>query len=329
MKKSQGITLIALIVTIIVLLILAGVSLNLISGTNGILTRAEIAVEANSKAMAKEDIELIIAEIQMGDYESGNVMTLTTLSDGTGNNDLEDNSRIDNVNYSGSGNLEGEYDSRDGKRYSFTVSEDFVVTIEGLASATSHRVSYNANGGTENVPDSVRVETGTNVSVVFDNDYLPSKVSYNFIGWSENSNWKTAEDGVLYTSTGTTSFEMGSSNVTLYAIWEFNQTYASQHPEIHIPTGFHYLTGTVSTGYVITDDNTNDEINNGNEFVWIPVQSSNLYVQNTASTNYAFSEIYGDKLGVTNILGVEVENALDATLPEAEIVNGAGGFWCR
>lgn len=43
MKKQNGITLIALVITIIVLLILAGVSISMISGDNGIATRAQQA----------------------------------------------------------------------------------------------------------------------------------------------------------------------------------------------------------------------------------------------------------------------------------------------
>ena len=39
-KRERGITLIALVVTIVVLLILAGVSLNLVLGNNGIITKA-------------------------------------------------------------------------------------------------------------------------------------------------------------------------------------------------------------------------------------------------------------------------------------------------
>jgi type II secretory pathway pseudopilin PulG len=45
LKNSQGITLVALIVTIIVLLILAGVSINLVVGENGILNKAQNAVK--------------------------------------------------------------------------------------------------------------------------------------------------------------------------------------------------------------------------------------------------------------------------------------------
>ena len=40
-KKSAGITLVALIITVIVMLILAGVSLNAIVGDNGIITKKE------------------------------------------------------------------------------------------------------------------------------------------------------------------------------------------------------------------------------------------------------------------------------------------------
>ena len=42
-KTNEGITLIALVITIIILLILAGVSIAMLTGNNGILTRAQNA----------------------------------------------------------------------------------------------------------------------------------------------------------------------------------------------------------------------------------------------------------------------------------------------
>ena len=42
-KNTKGITLIALVITIIVLLILAGVSIAMLTGDNGILTQAQNA----------------------------------------------------------------------------------------------------------------------------------------------------------------------------------------------------------------------------------------------------------------------------------------------
>lgn len=54
MKRQNGITLIALIITIIVLLILAAVSIIAISGENGILARAVISKEKTEEAQVKE-----------------------------------------------------------------------------------------------------------------------------------------------------------------------------------------------------------------------------------------------------------------------------------
>ena len=41
LKSKKGITLVALVVTIVVLLILAGVSINLVLGDNGIISKAQ------------------------------------------------------------------------------------------------------------------------------------------------------------------------------------------------------------------------------------------------------------------------------------------------
>ena len=61
-KKAKGITLISLVITIIILLILAGVTLSLTLGDNGIITQAEKAKEAHEIAAIKEDIQLVILD---------------------------------------------------------------------------------------------------------------------------------------------------------------------------------------------------------------------------------------------------------------------------
>ncbi|MEI3356516.1 MAG: hypothetical protein V8R81_05695 [Clostridia bacterium] len=55
---EQGITLIALVITIIVLLILAGVSIATLTGDNGILKQANQAKENNNSAAAREKVEV-------------------------------------------------------------------------------------------------------------------------------------------------------------------------------------------------------------------------------------------------------------------------------
>ncbi len=57
-KSSKGITLIALVITIIVLLILAGVSISMLTGDNGIITQAKKAKEKTEEAKIKEEQEL-------------------------------------------------------------------------------------------------------------------------------------------------------------------------------------------------------------------------------------------------------------------------------
>ena len=57
-KQEKGITLIALVVTIIVLLILAGVAISLTIGNNGLFTRAENAANTWRKAEANEQTEM-------------------------------------------------------------------------------------------------------------------------------------------------------------------------------------------------------------------------------------------------------------------------------
>lgn len=57
-NTDKGITLIALVITIIVVLILAGVAIATITGENGILTKVVVAKEKTSEAEAKETIQL-------------------------------------------------------------------------------------------------------------------------------------------------------------------------------------------------------------------------------------------------------------------------------
>lgn len=72
MRKERGITLIALVVTIIVLLILAGVGIALLTGENGILQNARIATDNTKKAQAKEWLQIIILELQTKIYSEEN-----------------------------------------------------------------------------------------------------------------------------------------------------------------------------------------------------------------------------------------------------------------
>ena len=57
-KKQEGITLVALVITIIVLLILAGVSIAMIAGDNGVLKKARDSKNVSINASMNENAAL-------------------------------------------------------------------------------------------------------------------------------------------------------------------------------------------------------------------------------------------------------------------------------
>ena len=68
-KFNRGITLVALVITIIVLLILAGVTIGSISGDNGILNNASLAKVSTEFAGYKEEVELYKTNKLLEDYD--------------------------------------------------------------------------------------------------------------------------------------------------------------------------------------------------------------------------------------------------------------------
>ena len=75
MKNNKGITLVALVVTIIVLIILAGISINLALGDNGLITIAKKAKENTELAKTEEEQELneLYTQLEIGSSGSENL----------------------------------------------------------------------------------------------------------------------------------------------------------------------------------------------------------------------------------------------------------------
>lgn len=67
-KQEKGITLVALVITIIVLLILAGVSIAALGGQNGILTNASKTKKETTVSEVKEAVTMAINEIVTNQY---------------------------------------------------------------------------------------------------------------------------------------------------------------------------------------------------------------------------------------------------------------------
>ena len=119
-NSTNGITLIALVITIIVLLILAGVSIAMLTGDNGILKQVNNAKDKNTVGQEKEAIRLAWQSLIM-DRKSKNNINL--ISDEELKNQLvADGENIDNVDVSsGTGKLTVKY-KKSGNLY--TIDQD-------------------------------------------------------------------------------------------------------------------------------------------------------------------------------------------------------------
>lgn len=133
MKNNKGITMIALIITIIILLILAGVSIAMLSGKNGILTKASTSAEATKQANAKERLKVELMAIQTDCLSNGKTATLDDLDS---NKDQLTNKNITIADSGSPRNI-----TLDG--YTFKVKDD--LSIEGDAT-TNNSGGDNSDG---------------------------------------------------------------------------------------------------------------------------------------------------------------------------------------
>ena len=157
-RNQKGITLIALVITIILLLILAGISIATLKGENGLFSKATSAKEKAKKAEIKEEIQLALQEIQVEEIPKGNNVTLETLANGQLANKLtgitatlENNEII--VEYKG---------------YYCKIDDNFNVSILGEEEVKGIKVSYTLDpkGYTKNDVKISIIATSTNGKIV-------------------------------------------------------------------------------------------------------------------------------------------------------------------
>ena len=124
LKTNKGITLIALVITIIVLLILAGVSIAMLTGENGILTRANDASDDSKRAEIADKVNMAIqsayadAVVESTTSPSIDVTNLKEIykKDNTGETLNVTNSTL-------SGQTEAATVTQDGKTYNVTLNK--------------------------------------------------------------------------------------------------------------------------------------------------------------------------------------------------------------
>lgn len=98
MKNNKGITLIALVITIIVLLILAGITIAMLTGDNGLLTKSNQAKVKDLSASATEKVKLAVAaanlemQTQLVTNSSYDPQTANYIKSGSGTTAVYENS---------------------------------------------------------------------------------------------------------------------------------------------------------------------------------------------------------------------------------------------
>ena len=118
-KQEEGITLIALVVTIVVLLILAGVSISLVLNNNGVISKAKDAKNSTEKGQAQDEVNLAINYLQIEDATS-------TLTREDKRKILEDELR--KISADSSVSISGSGYKITHKKYDFFVDEDLKIS---------------------------------------------------------------------------------------------------------------------------------------------------------------------------------------------------------
>jgi len=154
--NNKGITLVALVITIVILLILAGISIQAITNT-GLFANAKKAKEKSIEGQLKEEISLAIQSIQTEEIYKGNSVTLETLAGGQLEKELKDITAE-----LADGEINGEY-----KDYEYTIDSNLNVTINGpvtgvrIKGSAEVQTGYVFEGGTVEIKVTASITEGT------------------------------------------------------------------------------------------------------------------------------------------------------------------------
>ena len=216
LKERKGITLIALVITIIVLLILAGVSIAMLTGQNGILTQAQNAKTANENKSAEEKVKLAIMAAKSqstdGSLELDKLTTEVTTNYG---------GQVDGTEFPVTVTIDGK---------SFTVDSDGNVELTGAKPQIKNKVKVgdfvNYSAGNWTAADMTKIQNSGAKIAANDSTNKPSS-NFQFGGFTEgsskdgnatpyNSSYAYVKDKSTGSAvTGWRVFDVDGDNVTL------------------------------------------------------------------------------------------------------------------
>ena len=288
LNNKKGITLIALVVTVVVLIILAGVSINAVIGDDGIIKKAQNSANLTKEAEVKEAINRTILEFYLtDDYETLEDFLKAKVTEG----------KIDSVTKNADGTL--------------TVKKgEYSVTVENKTNTSGGSSSGGSTGGETQTPEitvgEIKVaadSTGTGTAITANSVYLGNTLYITFVH-SITGGTTTVDKTIPYavtkngtytfTVTGTVNGKSYTKNVSVtvnqfktakdYVAANVEVTYPDG--KVWIPEGFRISTDSASTvqgGVVIEDKDLN-------QFVWVPVATLADYKRTAYSTNIETEE---------------------------------------
>ena len=190
---------VALVVTIVVLLILAGISINLVLGDNGIVKKAQEASAKTKLSSVEEELTMIIAEYPISpEYANLKEFLESKMSNG-----------IDAVTEVGDGKLEVEKDG-----YVATVNADGTIAEFGKTgprpAVSDIKVVLNSNGSGENQPAG-KTDEGTPLYIAFTHSIEGGTTTV-----SPSIPFKVTANGTYkFTVTGTVNGETSTKTVSV------------------------------------------------------------------------------------------------------------------
>ena len=232
-RENKGITLIALVITIVILIILAAVAINTVLGENGILARAKQAALEHKKAQYYEEINIEILEEQMERQTSPSdtpfIVSLNERLAGTeqaSNESVTTHSRkswvkstimCDNHFNKNENDLSKNttliIETTDNYEiYIHVNNETCTATIDENSFEEVQEpcvVHFNSNEGTGTVSD---INIRKNFTVTLPENSF-TRTNYSFGGWCLNSNGT----GTIYTENSAS--DPITEDTTFYAVW--------------------------------------------------------------------------------------------------------------
>ena len=227
MKNKSGITLIALVITIIVLIILAGVAISLTLGENGLLTKAKQAKTDYNLAKEKEELELEITNIQIEIMSQENrTATLNDLYARIDKNKYTIELSFDPVATTANVNSTPTYSvvNKIGSMYYFTVDSKLVITdvetrgpkvsyitfsdITWNSGKASITLSTKEQGTIEyKIGETGIYQSGTTISNLSHGDTVYARIN-------NSGEYTEEETKVIYDGTAPEEFTVTTSDVT-------------------------------------------------------------------------------------------------------------------